>query len=166
MITSEYCKMMARYNRWQNTSLMNAACSLSDTDRWADRGAFFGSIAATFNHLLWDDALWLARFGGNERPEDSISVSLRDPADWSEFCAARQRRDSEIEAWAHGLAESDLTGDLAWYPAGLDKRVKKPKAVCAIHFFNHQTHHRGQIHAMLTAAGTEPEATDLPMLEP
>ncbi|WP_299775375.1 DinB family protein [uncultured Tateyamaria sp.] len=60
---------MARYNAWQNGSLVAAADTLSDGERWQDRGAFFGSIAATFNHLLWDDALWLARFTGETRPE-------------------------------------------------------------------------------------------------
>ena len=64
-----HLRLMARYNTWQNRSLVTAADGLTSSAGWMDRGAFFGSIAATFNHLLWDDALWLARFGGNTRPE-------------------------------------------------------------------------------------------------
>ncbi|WP_299592322.1 DinB family protein [uncultured Tateyamaria sp.] len=127
-------------------------------------GAFFGSIAATFNHLLWDDALWLARFAGDVRPELSVPVSLEAPRDWDAFKGLRVERDAEVTAWAEGLASSDLEGVVAWYPGGGDTRVEKPAAVCFAHLFNHQTHHRGQIHGMLTAAGAWPEPTDLPML--
>ncbi|MEM1237748.1 MAG: DinB family protein [Pseudomonadota bacterium] len=160
----EQCRLMARYNAWQNGSLVAAAGTLSDAARWLDRGAFFGSIARTFNHLYWDDALWLARFQGDERPEDHVPVSLDHPAEWPEFKALRFARDAEITAWAAGLSDADLQGDLHFYPGGGAMRVSKPRALCAMHLFNHQTHHRGQIHAMLTAAGAEPEPTDLPML--
>lgn len=164
MITVNFCRTMARYNRWQNRSLMSAADTLSSEARNLDRGAFFGTIPATFNHLYWDDALWLQRFAGNERPEDSLEVSLAEPEDWEAFKALRVDRDVEIESWAASLQSSDLEGLVAWYPAGGDVRIEKPRALCVMHLFNHQTHHRGQIHAMLTAAGAEPEPTDLPML--
>ncbi|MEO0913060.1 MAG: DinB family protein [Pseudomonadota bacterium] len=165
MISAAYCRMMARYSRWQNRSLMACAGRLTPEQRWQDRGAFFGSIAATFNHLLWDDALWLARFGGDERPEDTIDASLAEPRDWEAFQALRHERDAELLAWADGLADADLGGVVAWFPGGADTRIEKPTALCVAHLFNHQTHHRGQIHAMLTAAGQQPEPTDLPMLE-
>lgn len=164
MITADYCRLMARYNSWQNMSLVTAADGLTDADRWLDRGAFFGSIAATLNHVYWDDALWLQRFAGNERPEDTHSLSLERPADWMDFKRLRAQRNAEIEDWAAGLADADLGGTVAWYPAGGSTRIEKPRAMCAIHLFNHQTHHRGQVHAMLTAADAEPEPTDLPML--
>ncbi|MFA1621358.1 DinB family protein [Rhizobium mongolense] len=64
---------MARYNTWQNTSLVTAADGLTKVDRWKDRGAFFQSIAATLNHLYWADALILQRLKGNERPEKNIN---------------------------------------------------------------------------------------------
>ncbi|WP_299707548.1 DinB family protein [uncultured Tateyamaria sp.] len=160
----EHLRLMARYNAWQNGSLVAAADRLSDAERWQDRGAFFGSIAATFNHVLWDDALWLARFAEDVRPELSVPVSLEAPRDWGAFKTLRTERDAEILAWAEGLASSDLEGVIAWYPGGENTRVEKPAAVCFAHLFNHQTHHRGQIHGMLTAAGARPEPTDLPML--
>lgn len=158
------CRLMARYNAWQNRSLMAAASTLNHDARWQDCGAFFGSIARTFNHLYWDDALWLARFAGEERPEDHIPVSLDAPADWEDFKRLREARDAEITAWAASLSSQGLTGDLSFYPGGGATRITKLRALCAMHLFNHQTHHRGQIHGMLTAAGAEPEPTDLPML--
>lgn len=134
------------------------------TLRPVGRGAFFGSIAATFNHLLWDYALWLARFAGETRAELSISVSLEAPRGWSMFKSLRLQRDEEIVAWAGRLKAPDFIGVIAWYSGGGDQRVEKPATVCFAHLFNHQTHHRGQIHGMLTAAGAWPEPTDLPML--
>lgn len=160
----EHLRLMARYNAWQNSSLVAAADALSDDARWRDRGAFFGSIAGTFNHLLWDDALWLARFAGDVRPELRVPVSLEAPRAWDVFKGLRLERDAEVSAWAEGLSEGDLAGVIAWYPGGGDVRVEKPATVCFAHLFNHQTHHRGQIHGMLTAAGAAPEPTDLPML--
>ncbi len=164
MITPDYCRLMSRYNSWQNTSLVTAASTLDHEARWQDRGAFFGSIAATLNHLLWDDALWLERFAGNARAEETVNPTLDAPADWDGFTTLRRQRDGEIAAWAAGLKAVDVTGEVTWYPAGGTERVVKPRQLCIMHLFNHQTHHRGQVHCMLTAAGATPEATDLPML--
>ncbi|MEL6806938.1 MAG: DinB family protein [Pseudomonadota bacterium] len=164
MITADYCRLMVRYNAWQNASLVTASDVLSDAQRWEDRGLFFGSIAATLNHLLWDDALWLERFAGNERPEDTLPVALDTPSEWDSFKAMRTLRDDALAAWAADLTDDDIQGRVAWYPAGGTQRVAKARAVCIAHLFNHQAHHRGQVHGMLTAAGTTPDATDLAML--
>jgi len=164
MISAEYCRLLARYNRWQNTSLITAADGLTDAQRWLDRGAFFNSIAATLNHLYWADALMLERIRGNERPQDSITHSLTDPSDWAAFKDLRNARDAEIDRWAQRLADADLHGSIAWYPPDGSDRVEMNKALCVIQLFNHQTHHRGQVHAMLTAAGAAPDPTDIPAL--
>jgi len=164
MISVDYCRLMARYNTWQNASLITAADSLTDPDRWLDRGAFFRSIAATFNHLYWADALILERIKGNERPQDMITHSLTNPSEWPEFRGLRVSRDAEIADWASSLTASDLDGIVRWYPPNGAARVEAPKTICVVQFFNHQTHHRGQIHAMLTAAGAEPEPTDIPAM--
>ncbi|MEL6700420.1 MAG: DinB family protein [Pseudomonadota bacterium] len=161
-ITPAYCCLMARYSVWQTRSLVAAASTLTDAARWQDRGAIFGSIAQTFNHLLWDDALWIARFGGDPKPETHIHPSLDAPQDWEAFCAARAERDRQLVDWAETL--TNTTGTLRFHPGGGDASVEKPLALCMIHLFNHQTHHRGQIHGMLTQAGAEPEPTDLPMM--
>ena len=164
MITSDFCRVMASYNSWQNQSLIRAADDLSHAARWLDRGAFFRSIGATLNHLYWADALILARLNGNERPQDTIRHSLTDPSDWSDYKTRRKARDREIEDWAEALTDGDLTGTVAWYQADGTTRIVISKPLCAAQLFNHQTHHRGQVHAMLTAAGVTPEATDLTAL--
>lgn len=165
MISAGYCRLMSRYNTWQNASLVTAADGLTNEDRWKDRGAFFRSIAATLNHLYWADALILERLKGNARPEDTIRHSLTSPSDWADFKALRSQRNAEIEEWSARLRDADLGGTLVWYPGDGLTRIEKPKALCVLQLFNHQTHHRGQVHAMLTAAGAVPEPTDLQMME-
>lgn len=165
MISPGYCRLMSRYNAWQNASLVAAADGLTNEERWKDRGAFFKSIAATFNHLYWADALVLERLKGNERPEETIEHSLTHPSNWDDFKALRLQRNEQIEEWSAGLVDAQLDGILVWYPGDGSTRNEKPKTLCVMQFFNHQTHHRGQIHAMLTAAGAKPEPTDLHMLE-
>ncbi len=164
MISADYCRLMARYNSWQNTSLVAAADGLTSEERWLDRGAFFQSIAATFNHLYWADALILERLKGNERPQETITHSLTRPSDWSLFKDLRINRDTDIQSWANGLSDVDLNGVVGWYPLDGSARIEMPKNVCAAQLFNHQTHHRGQIHAMLTSAGAMPGPTDLPAM--
>ena len=164
MISADYCRLLARYNNWQNASLVTAADGLTDAERWLDRGAFFKSIAATLNHLYWADALMLERIKGNERPQDTIIHSLTSPSEWSDFKVLRDQRDAEIERWANGLTDKDLNGSIAWEPLDNTERVEMPKVISVVQLFNHQTHHRGQIHAMLTATGAEPEPTDIPAM--
>lgn len=161
MISVDYCRLFARYNSWQNDSLLRAADTLSLEARWRDRGAFFKSIAATLNHLLWADALMLARINGNQRPQDTITHSLSEPADWETYKVLRASRDAEIEEWAAGLEVDDLGGQVAWYLMDGSKQVKMSKARCVVQMFNHQTHRRGQVHGMLTAAGAVPDVTDI-----
>lgn len=161
MITPDYCRQMARYNLWQNRSLLREADALGPEERARDRGAFWGSIAGTLSHLLWADLFWMSRFEGGERPAATMAESPRAYPDWAAFRALRSATDLRILDWAAALRPLDLEGELVWY-SGLRKReISRPKALCVMHFFNHQTHHRGQVHAMLTAAGARPDDTDL-----
>ncbi|MBK0023998.1 DinB family protein [Ochrobactrum sp. S46] len=144
--------------------MVTAADGLTSEERWKDRGAFFQSIAATLNHLYWADALILERLNGSECPEETVKHSLTSPSDWTDFKTLRLHRDQEIERWSSTLSDADLEGMLVWYPGDGSTRFKKPKALCVMQLFNHQTHHRGQMHAVLTAAGAKPEPTDLQML--
>lgn len=164
MISADYCRLFARYNTWQNASLIAAAESLTHEARWHDRGAFFGSIAATFNHLYWADALILARIQGNRRPHETIKHSLTDPSDWAEFKVLRTARDVELSNWASEVTEASLAKPVSWVLPDGSAEVEMSKALCVVQLFNHQTHHRGQIHAMLTAAGAHPAPTDITAL--
>lgn len=162
MIDNQYLKMMAKYNKWQNESLFNASDQLSDRERKRDRGAFFGSIHHTFCHLLWGDMIWTSRFAGLDGPEDnSIQHSSKMIENWEELKSLRQQRDREIISWADKFEDGFITGDYSWYSGAVKAEVKRPLSEILVHFFNHQTHHRGQLHAMITAAGGVPDDTDL-----
>lgn len=164
MIDAEFCKMMARYNGWQNRSLIEAASTLEDTARDQDRGAFFGSIKGTFSHLLWADQFWMSRFDGGDWPGGSVAESAALYPDWDDLRRMRATVDARIQLWADGLDGAALEGELFWFSRLLGRQVQRSYALCVVHFFNHQTHHRGQIHAMLTAAGAHPGVTDLHLM--
>jgi len=164
MIDVGYAQVMARYGAWQNESLMAAADGLSDAARQQDRGSFFGSISGTLNHLLWGDRIWMSRFAGTTPPQQAFSESVRETADWDRYRAARREMDLQIGTWADGLDPDWLSGDLSWISSAAQREVCKPKSMLVMHFFNHATHHRGQVHAMLTDAGARPDDTDLFLL--
>ena len=164
MISVEHARIMARYNTWQNQSLYTAADDLSDEARRQERGAFFGSIQRTLSHLLWGDQQWMSRFAGTPPPAGSGKDSPNHYADWDDLRRQRVAFDAVILEWTNRLEPAWLAADFEWY-SGLAKRnVSKPAWVLVTHFFNHQTHHRGQVHAMLTAAGAKPDDTDLMLL--
>ena len=161
MITPEFVRGMARYNAWQNSGQLETASGLGDAARRQERGAFFGSIHGTLSHLLWGDTIWMSRFDGWDAPGVGIPDSAAWAGSWEDLVARRQDADRRIRAWADRVTADDLEGDLAWHSGALGREVVKPRALCITHFFNHQTHHRGQVHAMLTAAGARPGDTDL-----
>ena len=161
MISASHVRMMSDYNRWQNESIFGAADQLDAAARDQNRGGFWGSIQGTLSHLLWGDGMWMSRFDGDPPPEVGMSESPVWMADWDVLTAARLQMDDRIEAWAKG--QDDIADDdtISFYSGLLGRDVTKSHALCVTHFFNHQTHHRGQAHAMLTAAGARPGDTDL-----
>jgi uncharacterized damage-inducible protein DinB len=164
MISPEYCQTMARYNAWQNDGLRKMVSEISLDDLTKDRGAFFGSIFATLNHLIWADTLWISRFDGGAGPAVPAAEHREitpTPAAWA---AERSRMDARITLWAASGDASDIVGDLTWFSDAAQREITKPKALCVMQLFNHQTHHRGQIHAMLTSLGLKPNDTDLPFM--
>jgi uncharacterized damage-inducible protein DinB len=104
------------------------------------------------------------RFAGTPAPEGGIPESSENIKDWLKFREERKAFDERILQWAHEVDASWFDGDLSWFSGAIGRQVIKPKSMLAIQFFNHQTHHRGQIHAMLTAAGTKPSDTDVPFM--
>ncbi len=161
MIDAAYCRQMARYNAWQNKDLRAVVEAMPKVELDRDRGAFFGSIFATLNHLLWADQIWLSRIAGTPAPKGGIPESCQLTPTIAVWGAERFRTDGAIRVWADALHTIDLTGDLNWYSGAMERQIAKPRALCIVHFFNHQAHHRGQIHAMLSAAGQKPQTTDL-----
>jgi uncharacterized damage-inducible protein DinB len=164
LITPDYCRMMARYNTWQNDGLMALFDSVSDDVMRADRGAFFGSILGTLNHILWADQVWLHRLNGSEMPIGTIKDSPILTPTAAAWGALRYQTDGRITLWAELLSAVDLHGDLVWHSGAVGRNVTASMGKVVAHLFNHQTHHRGQVHAMLTAAGLSPQATDLFLL--
>lgn len=164
MITPAYVRTMARYNTWQNGGVYDAATQLSDDQRKEDRGAFFRSIHATLNHLLWADQTWLSRFGAADAPRaSSISDGLTQFENWDTLDKERRRIDALMEAWAEKLEPSALSGELTWFSGAAGRNMTRPRTLVVTHIFNHQTHHRGQVSALLTGFNSRLASSDLYM---
>lgn len=135
-----YVRTMAAYSRWMNERLYALCAELPDAERKRDRAAFFCSIHGTLNRLLLADRLWLGRFTGVPFAIEGLDQELH--ADFDELSRARAGTDDAIDAWVATLDDEEL-----WLPVA--------------HFFNHQTHHRGQLTTLLEQAGRDPGVTDL-----
>lgn len=165
MITAEYIRTMAEYNAWQNESQFAAAGTLDDGERRRDRGAFFGSIHETLNHLLWGDQIWMSRFAGTPEPKSpTIPGSVDQIDDWGDLKRERVAFDGVMANWAGEVTQDWLEGTLTWFSVAANREISAPLGLLVTHMFNHQTHHRGQVNAMLTAAGAKPDDTDLMLL--
>lgn len=164
MIDPGYVRTMARYNDWQNRQMEAVFAGLSTEALEADRGAFFGSILGTLSHLLWGDWVWMSRFDGGDGPEGGIPESVGVILSFKNWAEARDRMDARILSWADGLCADDLAGDLTWFSGAAQAEMSQPLALCVTHMINHQTHHRGQLHAMATGAGLTGWITDLFLL--
>lgn len=151
--------VMARYNHWMNERIYEACAQLSDEARKRDMGAFFRSIHGTLNHLLLADRLWMGRFTG-----EPFAVSALDEELYSDFDMLRRERENEdarIVEWVAALAAEDLEGELV-YTSAVDRQPRRHVLWFALdHFFNHQTHHRGQVATLLFQNGVDPGVTDL-----
>ena len=166
MITPAYARTMAAYNSEMNRRLYAAASRLSDTERQRDRGAFWHTLQGTLTHILWGDYQWMSRFDGWERPTTPIRESDRMIEDYAALCAKRIEADAGIERWAAKVDQAWLDRDMTWFSGAANREVTAPSRLLVTHFFNHQTHHRGQAHALITAAGEKTEDTDLFLVVP
>ena len=143
--------MLARYNDWANRRLYARAAALPDADYRADRGAFFGSVHATLNHLLVTDRIWLNRFTGEGPTYPRLDLILHESLE--ELRSAREAEDQRIVTWVDRLDDGRLAGAFTYRTIVDPREVTQPLAPALAHFFNHQTHHRGQAHALMTAIG-------------
>ncbi|MBX5041706.1 damage-inducible protein DinB [Rhizobium lentis] len=152
-------RMFAAYNRWANAQVYAAAAELSDAEFRSDRGAFFGSLHRTLNHLLVADRIWMKRFTGTGEAPTTLDAILFDEMD--ALAAARKAEDERIIAWTDGLDEAALAANFTYVTVVQPAEITQPLAPALAHFFNHQTHHRGQCHMTLTALGKPSLQLDL-----
>jgi uncharacterized damage-inducible protein DinB len=142
-------KMFAGYNAWCNERLYDAAATVSDADYRADRGAFFKSLHGTLNHLLLGDRIWMNRFTGEFVLPKTLDEILYD--DFAALRADRRRMDSSITCYIDGLSDADLGKIIRYRTFSKPADIEQVLANALDHFFNHQTHHRGQAHVLLSS---------------
>lgn len=169
-MTPQIAVLMADYNRWMNGQLYDAAGTLAPEEVVRERGAFFGSLLGTLNHLVVADTIWLQRFARHQggfaalAPLASVPTpaSLRQPMAYElgALRGQRARLDDLIVAWAAELTPERLAGDFT-YTSTVGVASRRSFAALVQHFFNHQTHHRGQATTLLSQAGVDVGVTDL-----
>ena len=168
----ENYRFLARYNGWFNTRLYDACERLDDGARKAPRGAFFGSIHGTLNHILWGDMVWLGRLAaqaqaGEATPPFALLVLPADArhettlyADWTALRAHRAELDAAVPAWLAAVPD-DFAQRTMRYRNTQGVAREHPAWQALSHLFNHQTHHRGQVTTLLAQAGVDVGVTDL-----
>ena len=169
----EHLKLLASYNEWMNLKIYAATARLSQDELTTNRRAFFGSLLGTLNHLVVGDRLWLHRFSSHPNRHPGLEAIRALPVpmtldqilfeDLRELEEHQKWLDALIIEWISQLTEEDL-GHRLRYTNSRGVTSVKLFASLLLHFFNHQTHHRGQVHAMLTQAGGKPGDTDLFLL--
>ena len=152
-------RMFAAYNQWANRLVYEACADLTDEEYRTDKGAFFGSAHRTLNHLLTADRIWLRRITGEGSLPATLDAILFD--DFSELRAARAAEDERIIAVVDSLTEEKLAASFTYTPISNPVPITQPLAPVLSHLFNHQTHHRGQLHMILTALGKPSLVLDL-----
>jgi uncharacterized damage-inducible protein DinB len=159
MLELEIYRAHARYNRWMNEKLLAACAQLSDEERKRDLGAPFGSIHGLWNHILLADRGWLARFAGEPFPFKSLDEEIC--ADFAQLRSQRAQTDDALDQFVGGLTPEQLSAPFSFVSLSNPKRRTLPLYVAVSHLFNHQTHHRGQITALLEQLGGDCGVTDL-----
>jgi len=158
-MTPDYFRTLARYNAWANRRLYDACAKLPDGERKRDRRSFFRSIHNTLNHLLVGDRIWLARLEGKDHGIKSLDQVLYD--DFGRLRQAREAEDERITLWMDGLDERRLAGTLRYRSMSDGRSSETALPFVLGHVFNHQTHHRGQVHGMLSQTEVAPPPLDL-----
>jgi uncharacterized damage-inducible protein DinB len=148
---------LATYNRWANRRVYDDAATLADAVRKRPAGVFFGSLHGTLNHMLVADYIWMRRFTSDGPQPERLNQILHE--DFAELRTAREQEDERIFGFVTGLTDYDR---VLSYQNSTGKTFQQQLGPALAHFFNHQTHHRGQVHAALTISGIrEPASLDL-----
>jgi len=175
MTVREQLVLMAQYNEWMNLRLYEAAARLSAQELLAERKAFFGSILGTLNHIAVGDTIWLKRFAAHPAQHSALDPVRQLPApssldqllfaDLDALSKHRSFLDRIIRQWVAALSDQDLAHVLRY--ANMKGIVSNKRfSSLVMHFFNHQTHHRGQASTLLFQAGQDVGVTDLLALIP
>jgi uncharacterized damage-inducible protein DinB len=151
--------LMARFNGWANGRLYGVVAALPDEEYRRDRKAFFGSIHNTLNHLLVGDRIWGARLAGRQHGIRSLDQILYD--DFPSLRQARKEEDQRLVALVDGFSDEDLRAPVTYRRILGEGEHTTRRDHILLTLFNHQTHHRGQVHAMLTQAGCEVPPLDV-----
>jgi len=158
-----YFEQRAAHNRWANARLYEAVLSLSDADYRRDVGAFFKSMHGTLNHLLLTDRLWLKRLTGEGEHPNQLNAIIHE--DRRALTLARADEDDRIIRYVASLDDAMLDG-LLKYANTSGKEFEKKRCDILAHLFNHQTHHRGQAHTILSiCTGKEPPQLDILLMQ-
>jgi len=158
MMRDHLCRM-ARYNRWANERLYEACSQLGDDAYHQSRQAFFGSIHGTLNHILVGDRLWLARIEGMPVPDLTLDDQLN--PDLASLATARHDEDERMIRLTDGYGDSGLDRVIHYRAITMSGEMATPLYLCWLHLFNHQTHHRGQVHDQLSQTDVPPPSLDL-----
>lgn len=148
--------VLARYNSWANRRLHDVCGELSPEDVARDRGAFFGSILGTLNHILLVDILYRERIEGIDSTFSGLDETLH-----TELTDLSRHQSEEDERWIALTQDVDtetLDEPFVFWTLGLDKRDRRevPKHIYFTNLAQHQAHHRGQTHNMVSQCGLKP----------
>jgi uncharacterized damage-inducible protein DinB len=162
MISADYCHVMTGYNQWMNERLYALCHTVDDTERKRDRGAFFGSIHRTLNHILYGDLAFMSRFTGDPAVVPEIGVDIFD--DFDDLSRSRAYLDERMCEWSSTLTPKWLEQELTYTSKvdGVTRTVSR--WILVAHMLNHQTHHRGQITTLLSQMGLDVGSTDIPFM--
>jgi len=156
----EQIRHLAGYNAWANQRVYDAAAQLTEEQLWRDTRLFFGSLGGTLNHILVADRVWMKRFTGTGDHPLKLNAILH--RDLGELRAAREAEDARIVAYTSSLTSEALEQEFTYRMMTRPDMVTSKLWPDLLHFFNHQTHHRGQAHTGLSLlTGEEPPSLDM-----
>jgi uncharacterized damage-inducible protein DinB len=155
----QHFMMFSTYNRWANSRIYEAVADLSEEEFNRDTGAFFGSMMGTLNHVLAADRIWMKRFTGEGDAPAKLDAILHGA--FPSLKVAREAEDLRIMNWVEALDVKALAGRFTYMTATDMRTISQRLSPALAHFFNHQTHHRGQAHMILTVLGRPSVPLDL-----
>ncbi|MER8438088.1 DinB family protein [Mesorhizobium sp. M1312] len=159
----QHFMMFAAYNQWANSRIYDAAADLDEEEFHRNVGVFFGSMMGTLNHVLTADRIWMRRFTGEGDAPARLDTILHRALPGLRL--AREAEDKRIIDWVGALSDKALSGRFSYMTVSDMRTVSQRLAPALDHFFNHQTHHRGQAHTILTVLGRPSVSLDLTLFQ-